>query len=184
MNKWFEAKLAFPKSILHYTHGVTPKRVTGIGGPFPWLSAWQYSPEGTLEQWRIVADAASDLTGPGIEPQTFRTNCYVFNRCALLLFTYVVFATFRWFPEVQNIYYQGNKRKHVPDHRNEEKLKSFFNCAATLMTEQLQNLCLHSIEDFANLIVQPPVRCFENKQAHKNGCELLIPSKLAAFKLY
>ena len=64
---------------------------------------------------------------------------------------------FRWFPEIQNIYYQGNKRKQVPSHQNEEKLKSFFNCAATLMTEQLQNLCLHSIEDFANLIAQPPV---------------------------
>lgn len=67
----------------------------------------------------------------------------------------------RWFPEVQNIFYQGSKRKYVPSHQDEAKLKSFFNSVATLMTEQLQNLCLHSIEDYTNLIAQPPVSaCF------------------------
>ncbi|KAH3750162.1 hypothetical protein DPMN_184681 [Dreissena polymorpha] len=50
---------------------------------------------------------------------------------------------------VQNIFYQGNKRK-------QEKLESFFNCAATLMTENLQLLTLLSLKDYQDLIVQPP----------------------------
>ncbi|XP_040459651.1 dynein heavy chain 7, axonemal [Falco naumanni] len=61
----------------------------------------------------------------------------------------------KWFPEVQKIFYQGNKRKQVPSHASIAKLESFFNCAATLMTHQLQHLLLHSIQDFTDLIVQP-----------------------------
>ncbi|NXJ63442.1 DYH7 protein, partial [Rostratula benghalensis] len=61
----------------------------------------------------------------------------------------------KWFPEVQKIFYQGNKRKQVPSNANISKLESFFGCAATLMTRQLQHLLLHSIQDFTDLIVQP-----------------------------
>lgn len=64
---------------------------------------------------------------------------------------------FRWFPEVQTIFYQGNKRKQVPSNQEQEKLESFFNCAATLMTENLQQLTLHSIDDYTDLLCQPPV---------------------------
>nr|XP_033800562.1 dynein heavy chain 7, axonemal [Geotrypetes seraphini] len=69
-----------------------------------------------------------------------------------------------WFPEVQNIYYQGNKRKLIPSSNNNAKITSFFNCAATLMNEQLQNLTLLSMQDFTDLIVQSPdsVRTFEH----------------------
>jgi hypothetical protein len=66
-------------------------------------------------------------------------------------------VVFRWFPEVQNIFYQGNKRKQVPSNHDQDKLESFFNCAATEMTEQLQNLALHSIKDYTDLLVQPEV---------------------------
>ncbi|XP_069052852.1 dynein axonemal heavy chain 7 isoform X2 [Lepisosteus oculatus] len=70
----------------------------------------------------------------------------------------------KWFPEVQHIYYQGNKRKLVPSNSNSAKLQSFFNCAAALMTEQLQNLALDSIQDYTNLLAQSPdsVRAFEH----------------------
>ncbi|XP_078488802.1 dynein axonemal heavy chain 7 isoform X2 [Ciona intestinalis] len=70
----------------------------------------------------------------------------------------------KWFPEVQNIYYQGNKRKQVPSNHNEAKLRSFFNCAATLMTGQLQSLALLSISDYTDLIAQPPLstRAYEH----------------------
>ncbi|NWW88000.1 DYH7 protein, partial [Rhynochetos jubatus] len=61
----------------------------------------------------------------------------------------------KWLPEVQKIFYQGNKRKQVPSDTNITKLQSFFGCAATLMTHQLQHLLLHSIQDFTDLIVQP-----------------------------
>ncbi|XP_055472779.1 dynein axonemal heavy chain 7, partial [Psammomys obesus] len=69
-----------------------------------------------------------------------------------------------WFPEVQNIYYQGNKKKQLPTGDSSAKLDSFFNCAATLMTLQLQDLALVSMQDFTDLIAQPPdsVRAFEH----------------------
>ncbi|WAR10683.1 DYH7-like protein [Mya arenaria] len=61
----------------------------------------------------------------------------------------------KWFPEVQNIFYMGNKRKQVPSNQDQEKLESFFNCAATLMTENLQQLSLLSLGDYQDLLVQP-----------------------------
>lgn len=61
----------------------------------------------------------------------------------------------KWFPEVQNIFYQNNKRKLVPSNHNPHKFEAFFNCAATLMTEELQNLALDSITDYTDLLVQP-----------------------------
>uniref|UniRef100_A0A2K6A2H9 Dynein axonemal heavy chain 7 n=1 Tax=Mandrillus leucophaeus TaxID=9568 RepID=A0A2K6A2H9_MANLE len=69
-----------------------------------------------------------------------------------------------WFSEVQNIYYQGNKKKQLPTGDSSAKLESFFNCAAALMTLQLQDLTLVSMQDFTDLIAQPPdsVRAFEH----------------------
>jgi len=58
---------------------------------------------------------------------------------------------------VQKILYHGNKQKQVPGNASIAKLESFFDCAATLMTRQLQQLLLHSIQDFTDLIVQPAV---------------------------
>uniref|UniRef100_A0A6Q2WPZ0 Dynein axonemal heavy chain 7 n=1 Tax=Esox lucius TaxID=8010 RepID=A0A6Q2WPZ0_ESOLU len=70
----------------------------------------------------------------------------------------------KWFPEVQRIYYQGNKRKLVPSNTNVAKLQSFFNCVAALMTSQLQSLALESIQDYTHLISQDPysVRAYEH----------------------
>ncbi|XP_006878990.1 PREDICTED: dynein heavy chain 7, axonemal [Elephantulus edwardii] len=69
-----------------------------------------------------------------------------------------------WLPEVQNIYYQGSKKKQLPTGDSSAKLESFFNCAATLMTLQLQELTLVSMQDFTDLIAQPQdsVRAFEH----------------------
>jgi dynein heavy chain len=58
------------------------------------------------------------------------------------------------------MFYEGNKRKQVPSNADPEKLESFFNCAATLMTENLQQLSLNSLSDFTDLICQPPVSVF------------------------
>ena len=58
---------------------------------------------------------------------------------------------------MQNIYYQGNKRKQVPSNQNAKRLESFFNAAAVLMTNQLQMLALNSIEDFTKLFCPPAV---------------------------
>ncbi|XP_053734095.1 dynein axonemal heavy chain 7 isoform X1 [Synchiropus splendidus] len=70
----------------------------------------------------------------------------------------------KWVHEVQNIYNIGNRRKLVPPTSNMSKLQSFFNCAATLMTLQLQGLALESMRDYTNLISQDPnsVLAFEH----------------------
>ena len=45
------------------------------------LSAWAtHSSKETLQRWRAVGDTASDLTAPGIEPNTFRADSHVFNQ--------------------------------------------------------------------------------------------------------
>ena len=64
-------------------------------------------------------------------------------------------AVIRWSPEVQNIFYRGNKRNLLPGSR--DKLEHFFNCAATLMTRHLQNLALDFAADYIDLLIQPPV---------------------------
>ena len=58
---------------------------------------------------------------------------------------------------MQNIYYQGNKRKQVPSNQNAKRLESFFNAAAVLMTNQLQMLALNSVDDFTKLFCPPAV---------------------------
>ncbi|XP_078260700.1 dynein axonemal heavy chain 7 [Rhinoraja longicauda] len=70
----------------------------------------------------------------------------------------------KWFPEVQNIYYLGSKRKQVPSGTDTATLLSFFNCVATLMTSQLQSLTLNSIQDYTDLIVHSPnsIRAYEH----------------------
>ncbi|XP_064167524.1 dynein axonemal heavy chain 7 [Anguilla rostrata] len=70
----------------------------------------------------------------------------------------------KWFLDVQQIYYVGNKRKLVPSIHTPCKLQSFFNCAATLMTQHLQSLALESISDYTHLIIKEPgaVRVYEH----------------------
>lgn len=57
----------------------------------------------------------------------------------------------QWFPEVQNIFYQGNKRKQIPHQR----LDAFFNSVAVLMTSQIRSLALRSIKEFTELFDPP-----------------------------
>ncbi|XP_037136748.1 dynein heavy chain 7, axonemal [Syngnathus acus] len=62
----------------------------------------------------------------------------------------------KWLPEVHNIFYHGGRRKLVPPQSHVDKLQSFFNCAATLMGIQLQNLVLDSMSDYTKLICPIP----------------------------
>lgn len=58
---------------------------------------------------------------------------------------------FRWFPEVQNIFYHGNKRKLIPL----GQLESFFRSVAVLMTNLLRELVLDSIKDYQQIFCPP-----------------------------
>ena len=64
------------KSNLHYTRRITSNRVTSGGVHLRGLAPGQHSSEETSQRWRVVGDTVScvDLTGPGIEPQTYRTD--------------------------------------------------------------------------------------------------------------
>ncbi|KAM6955770.1 LOW QUALITY PROTEIN: dynein axonemal heavy chain 7-like [Lycodopsis pacificus] len=61
-----------------------------------------------------------------------------------------------WGPEVQNIYCKGCRSMLMPDSKHKAKLQSFFNCAAALMTSQLQSLALNSMRDYTHLFSQDP----------------------------
>ena len=67
------------KSNHHYTRGITPKRVTSGGVHLFSLAHGQHSYEETTQMWRAVGDTLSDLTGLGIEAQTFRTDSDVLD---------------------------------------------------------------------------------------------------------
>ena len=58
---------------------VARERVTSGGVPVSCLVPGLHSFEETLKRWPAVGDTVSDLTGPGIEPQTYRTDSYVLN---------------------------------------------------------------------------------------------------------
>ena len=47
------------KSNLHYTRGITPKRVTSCGAHLRCLAPGQHSSEETSQRWRIVGDTVS-----------------------------------------------------------------------------------------------------------------------------
>ena len=60
---------------------MTPKRVTKGEAHLHDLATEELS-----QQWRAIRDTVSNLTGPGIEPQTFRSDKKVFiNYCVYWL---------------------------------------------------------------------------------------------------
>ncbi|XP_069698472.1 dynein axonemal heavy chain 7 [Periplaneta americana] len=58
----------------------------------------------------------------------------------------------QWFPMIQNIFLAGNRKKLVPSPELPKKMTRFYNCVATIMSYQLQSLCLNSISDYTNFI--------------------------------
>jgi dynein heavy chain len=58
----------------------------------------------------------------------------------------------KWFPEVQNIFYRGNKRKQIPFTR----LDPFFESVAVLMTNLLRELTLDSITEYREVFSPLP----------------------------
>lgn len=62
----------------------------------------------------------------------------------------------RWFPEVQNIFYHGNKKRLIPGSQQTRKLNAFFNAAAVLMSNQLQSLAFLSLNKYESLLDHVP----------------------------
>ena len=69
--------LKLKKSHLHYTRGITPKRVTSDLVHRRCIAPGQHSSEETLQRWRAVGDTTSDLAISGIEHQKPRMVCHI-----------------------------------------------------------------------------------------------------------
>lgn len=63
-----------------------------------------------------------------------------------------------YYKEVIDIFLLGNRRKKLPDPGNKKKMESFYNAVASIMTYQLQTLCLKSLFDYVSYITDVKVR--------------------------
>ena len=65
----------------------------------------------------------------------------------------------RWVPALKNIFLLGNKRKQIPpDH-----LEAFFSGVAVVMTNQLREMTLDSINDYLHVFCPVKVRRSPNQ---------------------
>ena len=78
------------KSSFPYTRVITPKRVTSGWAHLRCLAPGQHSSEETSQLWQGVDDTVSDLTDPGFEPQSSRTDRSVLTT-KLRLFKVLIF---------------------------------------------------------------------------------------------
>ncbi|XP_049887204.1 dynein axonemal heavy chain 7-like [Pectinophora gossypiella] len=58
-----------------------------------------------------------------------------------------------WIPTIKAVFQQGIKRRQLPDPKNVQKSKHFYNCLACIMTYNLQTLCLKSMKEFTDYIL-------------------------------
>ncbi|XP_052747260.1 dynein axonemal heavy chain 7 [Bicyclus anynana] len=59
----------------------------------------------------------------------------------------------QWLPTLQAVFLQGSKKKQIPDPKQVSKMKKFYNCLSCIMTYNLQTLCLKSMKDFTEYIL-------------------------------
>ncbi|CAG4997774.1 unnamed protein product [Parnassius apollo] len=61
--------------------------------------------------------------------------------------------TLQWIPTIQAVFLQGSKKKQIPDPKQVLKMKRFYNCLACIMTYNLQTLCLKSMKEYTDYIM-------------------------------
>ncbi|XP_049866243.1 dynein axonemal heavy chain 7-like [Pectinophora gossypiella] len=59
----------------------------------------------------------------------------------------------QWIPTIQAVFLQGSKRKHIPEPKQVRKMKHFYDCLGCIMTYNLQSLCLKSMKEFTEYIL-------------------------------
>jgi len=57
-----------------------------------------------------------------------------------------------WYGEIHSSLLKASKRGQLPDIRRFTLVKRFFNCVAALMTQQLEDICIRSLKDYADFI--------------------------------
>ena len=65
------------RKMFHYTHGITPKRVTNGGAHIRSLASGLHSYEETSQRGQTVGGIVSGLTDPGFKPPISRTDSSV-----------------------------------------------------------------------------------------------------------
>lgn len=63
----------------------------------------------------------------------------------------------RYYAGVVDIFLIGNKKNRLPNPALKNKMKKFFNAVATIMTYHLQTLCLKSLYDYTEYIMDTKV---------------------------
>lgn len=63
-----------------------------------------------------------------------------------------------YYAAVTDVFLQGSKKNLLPDPAKPKKMKSFYNAVATIMTYNLQTLCLKSLYDYINYITDIKVQ--------------------------
>lgn len=86
-------------------------------------------------------------TGTAFDLNDFRTT--VIDHIAVCKKTLME----EYFYAVTDVFLQGSKRKKLPEPSKPKKMKSFYNAVAAIMTGQLQELCLKSLYDYVNYIL-------------------------------
>ncbi|XP_073942137.1 dynein axonemal heavy chain 7-like, partial [Choristoneura fumiferana] len=61
--------------------------------------------------------------------------------------------TLQWIPTLQAVFLQGSKKKQIPEPKQVQKMKHFYNCLSCIMTYNLQSLCLKSMKEFSDYIM-------------------------------
>ncbi|EDW55574.1 GM17246 [Drosophila sechellia] len=57
-----------------------------------------------------------------------------------------------WYGEIHSSLLKASKRGQLPDIRRFTLVKRFFNCVAALMTQQLEDICIRSLKEYADFI--------------------------------
>lgn len=57
-----------------------------------------------------------------------------------------------WFGKIHAILVKGIKKNQVPDMTKIKLLKRFFDSVAALMTQNLQDICIRSLESYVNFM--------------------------------
>ncbi|XP_045510942.1 dynein axonemal heavy chain 7 [Colias croceus] len=61
--------------------------------------------------------------------------------------------TLQWIPTIQAVFLQGSKKRQIPEPKQVSKMKHFYNCLACIMTYNLQTLCLKSMKEFTDYVM-------------------------------
>lgn len=57
-----------------------------------------------------------------------------------------------WIGDIHNILLKAKQRDMLPNVRNLKLIKRFYNCVGALMTQQLEDMCVRSINTFVDFI--------------------------------